>query len=88
MRTNHEPRNITGGWQTAMGHISGLLTVARSDLKQPSGLKAILALEQTDNCGCRASQVRGCDDTGKNIDTVAQTLIDEIKGTLSKNGNL
>ena len=84
MRTNHEPRNITSGWQPAMGHISGLLTVACSDLKQPSGLKAILALEQTDNCGCCASQVRGCDDTGKNIDTVTRTLIEETNGTLSK----
>ena len=44
---------------------AGLLRQACGGLDQQSGLKAILALEQANNCSCCASQVCGCDRPGR-----------------------
>jgi hypothetical protein len=57
---------------------AALLQNACSGIAQQSGLKAILALEQLDQCSCCASQVCGCDKAGLDIDGQTQADISEL----------
>lgn len=61
-----------------MGRISSLLPPGCSHFDQQSGIKAILTLETATNRGCRASQVCGCHDPGKDIDAATWSLIGEL----------
>jgi hypothetical protein len=54
---------------------ANLLQNACGGLAELSGLRAILALEQIDQCSCCASQVCGCDIAGVDIDAETQAEI-------------
>jgi hypothetical protein len=54
---------------------ANLLKSACSGLAELSGLRAILALEQMDQCSCCASQVCGCATAGVDIDPATQAEI-------------
>ena len=54
---------------------ANLLRNACGGLAQQSGLRAILALEQIDQCSCCASQVCGCATGGIDIDAATQAEI-------------
>jgi hypothetical protein len=55
-----------------------LLRNACSGLAEQSGLRAILALEQIDQCSCCASQVCGCAKPGLDINAETQAEITEL----------
>jgi len=57
---------------------TNLLQSACGGLAELSGLRAILALEQIDQCSCCASQVCGCDDAGSDIDADTQAEIAKL----------
>ena len=65
---------------------ASLLRQACGGLDHQSGLRAILALEQANNCSCCASQVCGCDQPGRDIDAATQTLIGELNARQEKLG--
>jgi hypothetical protein len=54
---------------------ANLLKNACGGLAEQSGLRAILALEQIDQCSCCASQVCGCATAGIDIDAETQAEI-------------
>jgi hypothetical protein len=55
-----------------------LLRNACRGLAEQSGLRAILALEQIDQCSCCASQVCGCAKPGLDINAETQAEITEL----------